>query len=251
MLIYTGSLFLYHFILSKTSSGLNKFKKIQQELKTDKKNFSFIWRICSTTHAIIMFSTAIYYWSYIFPNYRKIDFSSMNKIGSYETTTFNLMIGFLWYDLVIELCQTRQIDTLAHHIIGLLSHYSTLNTNNHASCYYTMMVYIAEGSTPWLNLCWLGFNTNASNKLIYKISSINLMITFFLCRVCMATYIFWHINYYAKEWPWRTKPYIYQLYIFNYCVALFFAILNYYWFYKLVKMAIGGKKTISNDDKSI
>ena len=51
-----------------------------------------------------MFSTAIYYWSYIFPNYRKIDFSSMNKIGSYETTTFNLMIGFLWYDLVIELC---------------------------------------------------------------------------------------------------------------------------------------------------
>ena len=38
MLIYTGSLFLYHFILSKTSSGLNKFKKIQQELKTDKKN---------------------------------------------------------------------------------------------------------------------------------------------------------------------------------------------------------------------
>jgi hypothetical protein len=26
---------------------------------------------------------------------------------------------------------------------------------------------------------------------------------------------------------------------------------NYYWFYKLIKMAIGGKKTISNDDKVV
>jgi hypothetical protein len=163
----------------------------------------------------------------------------------------NLMIGFLWYDLVVELCQTRQIDTLAHHIIGLLSHYSTLLTNNHASCYYTMMVYIAEGSTPWLNICWIYFNINSTDKLIYKISSFNLLITFFLYRVCLASYVFWHVNYYAKEWPWKTEPYIYQLYIFNYLVALFFVILNYYWFYKLIKMAIGGKKTISNDDKSI
>lgn len=251
MSIYTASYFLYHFILSKTYNSSNIFKSLQNDFKTDKKNFNFVWRICSSTHAIIMFSISLYYWSYIYPNYRKKDFGSIDKLGSYEENTLNLMIGFLWYDLIIELYQTRQIDTLAHHIIGLLIHYSTLMTNNHASCYYTMIIYIAEGSTPWLNMCWVCFNTNRTKNLIYKISSFNLLITFFLCRVCMASYVVWHLNYYVKEWPWKTEPYIYQIYIFNYLVALFFAILNYYWFYKLVKMAIGGKKTISNDDKSI
>jgi hypothetical protein len=251
MFIYTASLFVYHFILIKSSNNSNILTKIKKDLNNNNKFFNFTWRICSTTHAIIMFSIALYYWGFIFPYYRKLDFNSIDKIGSYEKNTFKMMIGFLWYDSIIELCQTRQLDTLAHHLICLSALYSILITNNSAHCYYSMVGFIAEGSTPWLNLCWLYFNTNTTHKIAYKISSINLMITFFICRVCMATYVLWHVNYYVKEWPWKTEPYIYQLYTFSYFISLSFAILNYYWFYKLIKMAIGGKKTISNDDKSI
>jgi len=251
MLIYTGSLFLCHYTLIKQSNNSNLLIKIKKELINDKKNFSFIWRICSSIHAIIMFSLTLYYWTYIFPNYRRMDFTSINKIGSYEKNTFKLMIGFLWYDLIIELYHSRQIDMLLHHIISLFGMYSIINTNNNAYCFYTMICLISEGSTPWLNLCWLYFNRNKTNKLFYKISSINLIITFFLCRVCMASYVVWHINYYKKEWPWETDLYVYKSYIISYCVTIFFTALYYYWFYKLIKVAIGGKKTISNDEKCI
>ena len=185
-----------------------------------------------------MFTLTLYYWFAIVPYSRKIDFASKSKLGSYEVFTLDIMVGFLWYDLVIELSQTRQLDTLAHHVIGLITHYSTLSTNNHASCYYTMMVYIAEGSTPWLNICWLCFNIGTLNTLVYKVSSFNLIVMFFLCRVCMATYMFWHINYYAKDWAWDQKD-IGKLFAFNYFVVVFFCLLNYYWFYKLIKMAVG------------
>ena len=191
-----------------------------------------------------MFLLSLNYWFFIVPNSRKIDFSSTTPLKSYEIFTMDIMVGFLWYDLIIELNQTRQFDTLAHHIIGLLTHYSTKITNNHASCYYTMMVYIAEGSTPWLNICWLCYNIKALENTIYRISSFNLIVMFFLCRVCMATYMFWHLNQYAKDWAWKTEPYIKQLYAFNYFVAVFFVVLNYYWFYKLVVMAMGIKNFI-------
>ena len=250
MLIYTASLFLYHFVLSKIYNHLPIFRETRIALKTDKKNFSIIWRTCSTTHAVIMFSLSTYYWIYVFPKYRTRDFASIHKIETYEENAFQLMIGFLWYDMIVEISQTCQIDSVIHHILCLLSLYSTLITNNHATTYYNMMLYMAEGSTHWLNISWVCFNINALDNIICKLSSMNLMITFFLFRICIPTYVCWNLNYYSNEWPWETKPYTHQLFVFNNFLAFFFAILNYYWFYKLVKIAFGGK-TISNDDKGI
>ena len=268
--------------MSKIYNHSPIFRETRIALKTDKKNFSIIWRTCSTTHAVIMFSLSTYYWIYVFPKYRTRDFASIHKIETYEENAFQLMIGFLWYDMIVEISQTCQIDSVIHHILCLLSLYSTLITNNHATTYYNMMLYMAEGSTPWLNISWVCFNINAVDNIICKLSSMNLrsirvfvsiwiqkcglpisfscinifihekrlMITFFLFRICIPTYICWNLNYYSNEWPWETKPYTHQLFVFNNFLAFFFAILNYYWFYKLVKIAFGGK-TISNDNKCI
>ena len=194
-----------------------------------------------------MFSFSVYYWLCL----SKFNFREVGNLSAHQIISIDLMIGFLWYDTIVELMQTRQIDSLMHHLFGIVSHFSTRLSNNHATGYYTMMVYLAEGSTPWLNICWLCFNANYMGSLLEKIGSLNLLITFFLFRVCMPTYMTWHFNTYANEWDWKSERYVWQLFVLNYIVVLFFTILNYYWFYKLVKLAYGGKKVIEKEDKII
>lgn len=100
----------------------------------------------STVHAVIMFLLTVYYWLFINPlqdiHYRNN--SNDNTIGmlnntdydSYEARSLVVMMGYLVYDMIFELTSGKQLDTLAHHFLGLLSHSSTVYSKNNAAAYY-------------------------------------------------------------------------------------------------------------------
>ena len=86
--------------------------------------------------------------------------------------------------------------------------------------------YLAEVSTPFLNLSMYLYKNKMTNLKIYnlnifKITSEGLIITYFLFRVVLLTYLVWETAFYNN------------LYYFQVGLAL----LNYYWFYKILKMA--------------
>jgi hypothetical protein len=59
-----------------------------------------------------------------------------DSIPSFEGSTIDLMIGYLIYDLLVELFSTRALDMIGHHLLGLLSHISCRITDNEAGAFY-------------------------------------------------------------------------------------------------------------------
>jgi hypothetical protein len=51
-------------------------------------------------------------------------------IGATEALCLDLMMGYLWYDSIYEVMSDGQVDTLGHHILGLISHMSTRLSNS-------------------------------------------------------------------------------------------------------------------------
>ena len=67
-------------------------------------------------------------------------------------------MGYLIYDVVIEFInynKSSSLMNLLHHIIGYGSHMSVRLTDSYAGRFYSMLVFIAEGSTPWLHGSWI------------------------------------------------------------------------------------------------
>lgn len=194
-------------------------------------------RNVSILHAITMSIFAVYYW--IFLNPTRV-FTLQNT--QYQALTIDIMMGYLWYDIIYELSTTRSIDTLGHHFMGLISHYSTRFSNNGAAGYYSMLIYLAEISTPCLHTSWIMHQLNLSQSMTFQVIVIILIIQFFLFRYLLGPYMVIHMLFHREAWN-ETTDTSGILYWGNVGIVTFFAILNIFWFHKLVAMAFK-KKTI-------
>lgn len=189
----------------------------------------------SLIHAITMFSRTSYYW--VFLNSDKKIMESTH----HEIVTIDIMMGYLLYDLIYESLFCQQRDVLAHHLLGLVSHISTRLSNNNAAIFYTMMIYIAEGSTPFLHLSWLINQLSLTKTTIFKFCALILLLSFFLFRIALGPVVIWHMYKFKNEWNNN------NLYYGNYLIIIMFVTLNYYWFRKLIQVAF---KSTSANDKS-
>lgn len=99
-----------------------------------------------------------------------------------------------------------------------------------------MMVYLAELSTPFLNISWLLNYLEFSNSLPLTLCGGILLLTFFFSRVLWGPYMLYHMIHY-----WTQEPqFLYQI---NFGIVVFFILLNFYWFYALLRLLfVGGKK---------
>lgn len=227
-------------------------------------------RICAAIHATFQFSLTVYYW--IFLN-TSVDFNRDNKyIKDFEISCHDYMMGYLIYDVIIEIIGSRNKLNLMHHIIGYASHLSVRLTDSHAGRFYSMLVFIAEGSTPWLHTSWIMHQLEKTSSVLYYICVLNTVICFFVfryhnllisllkyiiivisIRVLLSPYIFFHLNWYKSEWnnPNYSTNFNETLYFCNWLVILFFFVLNYYWFVLLMKMVLsavlGSKKSKKKD----
>ena len=137
-------------------------------------------RICSTFHATVQFAFTVYYWLML---NNAIDFNRDNKIvKDYEIGCHDYMMGYLYYDIVIELLGHCNSLNLSHHIIGFASHMSVRMTDSHAGRFYSMLVFIAEGSTPWLHTSWIMHQVENKNMSLYYLCVFNTIVCFFVFR---------------------------------------------------------------------
>lgn len=185
-------------------------------------------RATSMIHAINMSALTAYYWLQINPN-----FEFPSHISPYESRLNDIMVGYLIYDILYEAFYSRQEETVAHHMLGLIVHIVTRITNSGIATYYLMMVYLAEFSTPLLHATWLLYHLVGTKSTIYRVSQSLLLIIFFLCRVVLGPCMLAHMIHNRKLWG----PRGYFCY-FNIFVCGLFVALNFKWFYGLVNLAI-------------
>uniref|UniRef100_A0A7S3LZR4 TLC domain-containing protein n=1 Tax=Spumella elongata TaxID=89044 RepID=A0A7S3LZR4_9STRA len=222
---YAGFCFALHALFTGIFSN-----RITSFSKSNKA--SFYNRCVSTVHALIMFSLALYYWLFINPTVVIV------PMTDYESGCLLLMEGYLLYDTIFELSTGgRNIMTIGHHVMGFLSHSSSLISYNGAAGFYSMIIFLAEGSTPLLNASWLLQKLNMLDTSLFQLCAIGLLGSFFVLRVLLSPYMVIHMFLYQTSWGENT----FQLFWFNFVIVFSFMLLNYFWFYKLVSLAF--KKT--------
>jgi TLC domain len=203
-------------------------------------------RFVSIIHAFIMFVRAMCYWTLKNP--------SMSIVGlqndQFGVITLDIMMGYLWYDLIIELAKNKkQFSTILHHLLGYVSLYAVRASASRLGVFYFMMVFVAEGSTPVLHTLWFMSKLKLKDTATFKMMGILLMLLFMALRVLFGPFTVWHLA--SNHDAWRAKKageldaeWLFPLLI---CVSVVFVSINMYWFFLLVSMAV---KPATKDDKT-
>lgn len=97
------------------------------------------------------------------------------------------------------------------------------------------MIYLAELSTPFLNVSWLLSELNNAPSLLLIIGGL-LILTFFISRVVMGPYLLYHM---VTHWSATANE---VLYFTNLFIVAFFILMNFYWFYQLIQRVLGPDK---------
>ena len=200
---------------------------------TKKQRLASYNRGVSTLHAVYMFFHTVEYFIYVNPGFEIL--TDVSGISLLTRHLLDSMMGYLWYDMTVELLGTRQTDTLLHHILGIASHMSTRLSNNSAAGFYSMCVYIAEGSTPSLNLSWFLHQLKVSGSP-FLFAAASLLASFFLCRVVQGPLLIYHMWTRRKQWGGESGTT--ALFWGNFIIILIFVVLNFVWFSKLVALAV-------------
>jgi len=127
--------------------------------------------------------------------------------------------GYCFYDTLMILYQNPlDYQMLIHHLIlfiGTYNYYVILYP------YQIALALLSETSNQFLYIGWFLIKKNLKNTMIFKINGIILLILFFLFRVINFTYLSFFIF---------TNCSFYENILF-----LPITLLNYYWFFLLVK----------------
>ena len=179
-------------------------------------------------HASIMSLVAINYWL----NVRTDWFVIPETISVYERTGIDIMTGYMIYDTIVETVLVRKINilVLVHHVLGLVSHLCTLYFNSGISAHYTMVVYLAETSTPFLHLCWILEKLNKSDTVLFKMLCGIIIVLFTFFRIIMGPVSIYYCFFIHLE-KWNEHLY---LMVLQMIIMIGFCALNFYWFYKII-----------------
>ena len=211
-------------------------------------------RFVSLIHSSLMFALDLHYWqsNHIFTHDKNKVYSSSEKF------MIDIMIGYLVYDLIFEMFKgfgeassgkasdltkvkanrkykgaIEQVFIFLHHIAGLSSHISTRLSNNPMCYHYSMLVYLAESSTPTLNITWFLYEMKWDKNIFFSIIAYTTLLSFFVLRVLLSPYLVVHMVYYRADWGDGT----FLLFYGNLLIMIIFAALNFVWFAKLVNLS--------------
>lgn len=195
-----------------------------------------IWcnRGTSSFHASIMFISTIIYWSCISS---PVGCMYSSKQMAYITT--GMMIGYLFYDTCFEVFLSPKTDvmTVIHHVLGSVSFLSSYLYSCDACYPFYMVIYLAEVSTPFLHYAWLMNEMKMTETKIFKYCFLCIMVLFALFRVCLSPALLY--MFVVSKDVWNQSVYLYAL---NGFIIASFMILNFYWFFCLLKLAVKNQK---------
>ena len=228
-------------------------------------------RSTSTMHATVMSMLFCVYWLSIYD-----DTNIQRGIEDFVYMSMFVMSGYLVYDSIYEISNfmfqlldttpivntldkkdqkipTKKIKTtlwkvnytsltlLAHHLFGLLAHIAIIKFKCGLASRYLMLIYGAEMSTPFLNLCWILMSMNLKQSKMYTFSGTSLLVSF-LWRNFIGIYTIVSLTLEASLWKGSTlngRQYHKDefLYWLLFGITIVFVLLNATWTYKLAKSA--------------
>lgn len=142
-----------------------------------------------------------------------------------QNTFLNILpicVGGTLCDTLIILKQKKHYEMLLHHLILLTSYGINLSTNDINTHMFFSQLYLCEWSNIFLNTSYILLKKNLTNNNIFKYSNIGLIATYFPLRIVNFTYL-------------QYKTYQSNKFLVFYLLGTPTVLLNYYWFYKLLK----------------
>lgn len=196
---------------------------------------NLINRLLSSVNAMIIFTTACAALASGPP-------SDAPPITPVAAVGIECMLGFLIFDTVIGLIQGFESSPrlmLAHHLMGILSEGLTLCLGVGAYC--TIVVHLAEGSTPLLHVSWLLLKRGQQKTTGFVATGVLLVASFCVLRVILpALLLGGHMATPAGRALWGDYSAVYWLQL---AVVVVFWLLNVFWFVKLLRVAAPGDKS--------
>lgn len=149
------------------------------------------------------------------------------------TFVMHISFGYLMADTFICLYQPilRQATILIHHLTALIGIGLGL-ANDGVLMFFIVYRLISELSTPFLNTSILLYNLGSTSSLLFKVSAVCTMVTFFVCRILVIPW-HWYEVFICLSMPSITLTGFYKCWLFF--IYLVFDFLNISWFYSLIK----------------
>lgn len=227
-----GLYFAGMFLVQSTSAILfprlfpKTFAQLSQKNKTD-------WHIkfVSHVHALFVLLALGYFLCCGGRNFALDRDTRLDAYSQYLGSTFAVCTGYFLWDLVICLWYLRWSGWgfLGHAFFSCLI---LLLSYAPAYQYYLARAFMIEASTPFVNIHWFLTKMNFTNSNLLLINDILLLVTFFIFRVVYAPLV-------AAEFVnlslTHGKVAINTIII---PATVFMNVLNIFWFYKLVVIAI-------------
>jgi len=200
-------------------------------------------RFASMIHALLMASLTLYYWFSINPT-----FIIPQTLEFYPECVISMMTGYMVYDLFVETLTVEKHDflILTHHLFGLLSHFLCLTMQDGVSGYFLMLVYIAESTTPFLHASWFLYRLEYQKTMLFKVLSASLLFLWIFARLIASPVIFYHFLKSENEFGEKVSIFFLHRYI-----MATFVCLNYFWFYKLIKVIVTPSSSSSTIDENV
>lgn len=192
--------------------------------------WSFYNRTVATFHSIVLtYLSFSYWWNH------NLSFNINGYIADdYCIRCVDYMVAYLIYDGLHELTFPFKADkeTLLHHVLGLITSISARFMNSNLCIFYYMIIYIAEGSTPFLHWCWGMYAMGFKETFLFNIVCMLVLISYFIVRICLGPYALYHL--YSNRHLWTASASDNILYMPNFIILLIFNTLNFVWYKALL-----------------
>ena len=138
--------------------------------------------------------------------------------------------------------------TTLHHVLGIIVHATCRHYNHGLFAFYTSGVYLAEGSTPFLNAAWIMNSIGWGDKFIFAANGTCLVLSFFIFRILIPPLLLFH---YANNLEsWTHHPAVHIMRPLAGITLVVFMLLNLNWFRVLLKLYIQGIRQVLKKSKS-
>ena len=162
------------------------------------------------------------------------------SVDNWQGMCIDLMIGYIYYDIIIDIIPEILVKgsgeylMVAHHVIGLISLLLIRSHDFAPGAHYFLIIFLAEASTPALHASWTLEKLKQTKDIAFLAAGYSLIILFFIFRVCLGPYV--AIKIWSERQLWSSLPGYVFILLFG--VSIFFCLMNWFWFYKLISKAV-------------
>jgi hypothetical protein len=228
---YSLILCILYFILDFICANFVDFSR-NEKLKENHQ--PVVNKLVASFHAAVLFALTIGYWFFM----GNIFAPPPNTTNNMQMFCIDIMLGYLIYDTLFdtiwELKNQNNQQMMAHHLLGAFSLGAIRYLDSAPGAHYNMIVFLAEASTPALHSSWIMKELKFTKTWAYQLVGWTLVGLFFIFRIILAPFLVFKV--WNEKEAWRDQPpYFFEI---NFAIVVFFMFINFFWFKKLIAMAI-------------